>query len=42
MAYSDIRDISADAVCLVLASIHYAPGAVIHSLPAYLEAAGAA
>ena len=41
MVYIDIRDISADAVCLVLASTHYVPGAVIRSLPAYLEAAAA-
>lgn len=41
MVYIDIRDISADAVCLVLASTHYDPASVIRSLPAYLEAAAA-
>ncbi|WP_300154659.1 FdtA/QdtA family cupin domain-containing protein [Solidesulfovibrio sp.] len=38
MVFLDIRDISPDAVCLVLASARYDPAGVIRSLPAYLEA----
>jgi dTDP-4-dehydrorhamnose 3,5-epimerase-like enzyme len=39
MVFLDIRDISPDAVCLVLASTRYDPAGVIRSLPDYLEAA---
>lgn len=41
MIYLDIRDISPDAVCLVLASTPYDPAGVIRSLSAYLEAIAA-
>lgn len=38
MVFLDIRDISPDAVCLVLASTHYEPKSVIRSLDVYREA----
>lgn len=40
MVFLDIRDISADAVCLVLASTHYDMGRSIRSYEAFLEALG--
>lgn len=42
MVFLEIRDISPDAVCLVLASTHYDPAKVIRSLSDYLEAAATA
>ena len=42
MVFVDIRDISPDAVCLVLASTYYDPARVIRSLAAYREALAAA
>ncbi|MEA4856494.1 MAG: FdtA/QdtA family cupin domain-containing protein [Solidesulfovibrio sp.] len=41
MVFIDIRDLSPDAVCLVLASTIYEPARVIRTLAAYLEAAAA-
>ena len=40
MVFLDIRDISADAVCLVLASTHYDMSRSIRSYEAFLEALG--
>jgi dTDP-4-dehydrorhamnose 3,5-epimerase-like enzyme len=41
MVFLDIRDISPDAVCLVLASTHYEGSRSLRSLAEYLEAVGA-
>ena len=40
MVFLDIRDISPEAVCLVLANTHYDMGQSIRSLEAFLEAVG--